>query len=1411
MLNRLSLNRIGLNRIGLNRIGKPSGGSSDRPYIDPKVLDSLCGVWIMDQNTNESESRNIIKNKIADRGGDLELLNFAYKANSGYNGYPEDFTSWNTSSYNVEVSKDGSKVKSINNTRFALQYSYTAIGRDIPSFKVKISNLTEGYIKYFYRNEEGVEEVLTFFSTDIDESEIIELPKSYNTVENGTGIRGGFDSANANIGVTIEQLPLYEGALVTDGKDDMIVSQKTVQEMLGGSNVCTVVSMIHTISSANNSYEAAYTNCIIDIDSPNNIIRNNVGAIGKTGIYGYKCSNLNTQTTNTSIINNILGDKNDYGISAMGAFSSTSKFSVIGFGNGAGLSEVAVYWTFISNKVLTTDEINQIIGYFKLDKYVTPQVIYDVKRQGLTNDTPAADWYLKDFSGNGYDMQLYNYLQAENSGIGKYVENFLDKTKWGIVSGVSATKDTLKVTDKFNPRVDWIVFADSGTLNDINLEVSGIPEGGTFILSINANAKRVDLHNGFNSLKLDAIAVTTTTGYRILYGQDLDWSKLIITQIPDYEGALVSDGKDDYGKAEGLPILKDYTVAADYARLSYGNIDSAIISKSYVAGNGAFGFNLASGQSPNNVSAISFGTGSAKIQADDNYRKIRYQSKYVNDGVTINAGNGIDGNEMWLSCLRENYNFSESALYSMLLFPYSLSEFLLERQLKKYKLGTLYPNMVEFRPVISGNIPYDKIEISQGSTVLYTGATDKTGIYLQEGSTVRIYIRPSGVDEVSKITINGIEYTDLPINVNGYYYADFPITKSPQKISYVIDEYIRFEDIVQPYPAIVNLSQDGKSITWGDKLKVGSEVTFVNHINLLPEIYDASGRVLYNGFDINSWGAPIVVAKSMVFTNVHIWKLNTTEPHAIYSPQKLNIPNSSLKILGYVPDLTGKGNNGKLNNFAYTEDSGVAVDGSIKFDGTDDHITIPTLAHGGKCVMMKVNWSNDGMLYDQRPSGGHNTFGIYTGENHLAYSARNNGSTYIDGILNTNIIPSNLAGITHNITAVNDTATDNSTTSPRLGTSFTNATFSNMSLYEFMLFPEIPSEDEIKKLNDVMGIEGGYVESPNYYWDSFGKSNNQADDIDTILDGVIDPRTAILDKSVLGLKAIEDDDYSTMGDRMFSVKNVAYNSESGYGGKSPIAKFNKVFSDGNWNFVNERITFEVLDDGNSVRITETKSRVALFWTGVYNKKALYKVSGVSAGKGIKFGNDVSYVYSVIAETDGIYEVDWSLNLNASGSITNCCILTNGWIGECDIVIEQLYEYPNGLLLDGVEDHAVNTVIPAVTDYTWIMKREILGRSFCSVAYKGDGSTYLGGSMWFEQSGGGNGSCSFGSNFVGGLTFPKLISYQTKTSYNGTSINPGTDIDGTKLVIGARLDIQSYLDLVFYKAHVLHQNHRPTIY
>ena len=52
----------------------------------------------------------------------------------------------------------------------------------------------------------------------------------------------------------------------------------------------------------------------------------------------------------------------------------------------------------------------------------------------------------------------------------------------------------------------------------------------------------------------------------------------------------------------------------------------------------------------------------------------------------------------------------------------------------------------------------------------------------------------------------------------------------------------------------------------------------------------------------------------MVFDNARTY-LKANEPSCILSPNRLRIPNSSYKILGYIPDLTGKGNHGRLNNF----------------------------------------------------------------------------------------------------------------------------------------------------------------------------------------------------------------------------------------------------------------------------------------------------------------------------------------------------------------------------------------------------------------------------------------------------------------------------------------------------------------
>lgn len=1064
-LNKLPLNVIGLNRVGLNQIGSPSrrANTSARPYIDPEVLASLVAVCICDGKSNNDPDRAVIKN-LVDPDNPFVISNAAYKLNSGYGGYANDFTTFRNSGHlQVEYSNDGKslKITSENTKDWWLISPSNGI---FSSCRIKVTNCHYPIV-YRYTDDGN-----TYKDIKISEDGIYNLPKS---IINNEGVvnRCCFGSGvqrDDYTGLTIEQLPLYEGAFVTDGKDDLITSTKTVKEMLGGSNEVTVVSMMLNLENE----KITYTNQIRPFQ--NGYIRNNVisNTGGKYGIYGYKITDISDIFKNRISINDILGDRKDYGMDAGGTARIDGKFSVEGYcfndGTIGEMSQVAWYWTIIAKIALTTDQINQVISYFNLDKHVKPDVYYDVKKQGLSNDTPEADWYLKDFSGNGHDMQLYNFAKKLGSGIGKYEVDFNTWIPQSYVADSAYTSNKLHITNIKGGNA--ILYTKKGA-NAMKVKITGIQSFNLVYRYIAENdvweALEVDRDGIYELPASTTTTKTYYTGFTVpYYTGDCD---ITIEQIPDYEGALVSDGINDYGYADNLPIYKDYTVVADYARLKYGVIDSAIVSKSYIVNNGAFAFNLASGISPKNVSAISFGVGSPQIQNDDNYRKIRYQSKYINDSVNISAGTGIDSDKLWISCLRENKAFSESALYSILLFPYSLSEFLLERQLKRYKLGTLYPGMIEWRPKVNINVPVvtpPTFSMNNGSDIITNGQ------YIPEGTeiTIRIFTTTdSSVGGLNEATakINGVDIELSPSGNKTYYGGKF-IVSSKQKIDITIDEYIRYEDIVQPYPAIINLKQDGKTITWGDKLKVGSEVTFVNHTNLLPDLYTVSGGVQYNGTSI-SWNTSIRVEKSMVFVNPHSYK-KANEPNCILAPQTLRIPNSSYKILGYIPDLTGKGNHGRLNNFAYTEESGANEDGSIRFDGTDDHITIPTLAHGGKQVLMKVNLqSYDRYLYDQRNSWSQYLAIVSAGKT-IAYEYSNKGGkTYIDGILNEHIIDKDLLNITHNITATN--ANIGVQYAPNIGTSFARGNFAQMALFDFMLFPDISSEEEIKEFNDIVGIE----------------------------------------------------------------------------------------------------------------------------------------------------------------------------------------------------------------------------------------------------------------------------------------------------------------------------------------------------
>jgi hypothetical protein len=957
----------------------------------------------------------------------------------------------------------------------------------------------------------------------------------------------------------------YYGAFVTDGVDDLITSTKTVQEM-GITDEVTVVSMIHQIDKPNNFIT---TN---NIRTPGSVVgRNGVSLTDKTGIYGWYKDNIQGSTIN--VINNILGDKADYTASASSNTNLSSKFSVVGYISNDSIvetSQVAWYWTIIANKVLTTDQINQVIAYFNLDRTLKPDILCNTIKQGITNENHAEFGdKLIDFSGNGRDIQLNNIGWKGDSGIGKYSADF-ESFDWVTdVIKKTSTQAIIGVGGRFCNHtaieIDEMKVNIEGNVTDLRYWYIANPDDTT--------RSEIRLTSGINTLP-KSYAKDDGQTYNIGFAYISGDSEITIEQIPSHAGALCLDGVNDFGKVTGMPVYKDYTIIADYERFYLEPITggrASILSKSSKVGDGSFIFNL---EDQNGGKACyTFGEANGNI-SDDITRIIRYQSKYYNTKA-LSIGTAKDNDFMVLGKVREVDNrYFYGAIYSLMTFPYSMSEFLIERQLKKHKLGTLYPDMVEFRPIIKSNVNYQDIIFRNTSTgenlivgqyynlesisiyvkplyyeevstikvnninaefnsydkntgyyrfdCIVTKSPQKINLtieqdenyvkfepviksnasydnivfyyknekvenetYLTVGSSIGMHIRLSSnpVNEIKSITINGIPATFKFHDANNNIYQyDFNLTsKSPQKINITIDEYIRYEDIVQPYPLFFEFTdENGNLISWGGKAKVGSTITRtkgVNYANLLEGLFTITNPRL-NGVPLAS--SQHVVEKSMVFTCTATWAFDNNEPKCILSPRLLRIPNSSYKILGYIPDISGHGNHGVIHNSAYVEGSGVNEDGSYQFDGVDDFVTIPTVT-GGKQVLMKVNWQSDVgavTLYDQRLNISDYEFAIYNGTRDLddnpvmAYQGRNNGQTYIDGILNSNIMASELKAITHNITITNELSLGINNTYPVIGSTRSNTHFAQMSLYDFMLFDEISTDDKILELNEYVGIEG---------------------------------------------------------------------------------------------------------------------------------------------------------------------------------------------------------------------------------------------------------------------------------------------------------------------------------------------------
>lgn len=224
ILSHTNLSGINLGGINLSEIklGMPSGkGTGGEETFDPASFDEA---WTITGKTNDDEDRATVKN-LTGNGNDLVLSNIAFAGESGYGLYQQNFNKerWVIATPSrIEATKTNSSfnVTKVKSTSIQLYYlsKQEEVAFTVTSTKVRVVGLTDGQsVNYRYFIDDVANDFL------ISSDGIYDLPE-FEFPAKGNYYGFNFTKIQDSCNITIEQIPDYEGYLVTDGVDDSVRS-----------------------------------------------------------------------------------------------------------------------------------------------------------------------------------------------------------------------------------------------------------------------------------------------------------------------------------------------------------------------------------------------------------------------------------------------------------------------------------------------------------------------------------------------------------------------------------------------------------------------------------------------------------------------------------------------------------------------------------------------------------------------------------------------------------------------------------------------------------------------------------------------------------------------------------------------------------------------------------------------------------------------------------------------------------------------------------------------------------------------------------------------------------------------------------------------------------------------------------
>lgn len=527
-------------------------------------IPGMIARWSAKGLTNEDMSTNPVWKDLTGNGHDLQMKNFAWGGMSGVGGYVQNFNYFRNNTTVDKVRIDEQSSNSIKVTILT-----TGIGNAIfiakniyqfnKSYFIKISS--EGY------NEGDLS--LSFYAPSTSTATTVKVPLNPNGITEIPAIKeDDFLAVYLNVrgkvgSITIEQLPLYPGALVFDGVDDYGICENF--PILTKEKGYTVVALRQWISYNPNAISAIATNASDQSFNGAFTFENYNKGAEQTISYGstqislsYTKSPLSWQTTSKYNGVNIANGSKEATNSLVLARSYSQRNEYANF---------AIWELAILDHDATEEELQKIQNYYKQEyPWLFPDQAWTVT--GKTNED-ADRATIANITGNGNNLVLSNFGFAENSGYGLYGTNYTTWTNPGRAT-YTVSSDKIHITKVSSvPQSDFI-YVNGLTKLIQKIKVTGLPQGVKLRIGRTELWTHEIATDGIYNIKVTDSSESPLIGYNI--DTLLESCDITIEQIPEYQGYLVTDGKDDAIHSSNFSMSDHWTVVGEWKMLK--NLDT---------------------------------------------------------------------------------------------------------------------------------------------------------------------------------------------------------------------------------------------------------------------------------------------------------------------------------------------------------------------------------------------------------------------------------------------------------------------------------------------------------------------------------------------------------------------------------------------------------------------------------------------------------------------------------------------------------------------------------------------------------------------------------------------------------------------------------------------------------------------